>query len=567
MDDLIILGGVMAIFLGAVYIGLTEGKKRRRALAVSLKENYGKANPRRWKTEDLERISYYTRNRDAQKADGSAGNRGERTVIDELTWADLGMDELFCQMAYTGSSVGDDYLYYLLHHPAETGEELTALEEKISYYQEHAEERLRLQILFHEMGRLQNYSLSQYIRFMEEMEPGKNLRHHAANALILLSLVLMIFSTGLGFGLFILCLCYNFLSYFRYKREMEPCLASFRYILALLENARGIVGTLNPVWGKEKERLEEKLAQFKDFRKHSYLLGSGRGAGGQELEIILDYLRMCFHLDIIKFNSMLSQLQQRINSLWELYALLGELDSCIAIGAYRAWLPGWCTPVFTEKREILLKEGYHPLVENPVPNSLIMDKNVLLTGSNASGKSTFLKAMGINILLAQTIHTCMAKALELPFCHLYTAISLKDNVRLKESYYMAEIRAIKRILDSAAESRQIVCMVDEVLRGTNTVERIAASTQILRQMSQEGILCIAATHDGELTRILEKEYQNYHFEEEMIEGDVRFSYQLKPGSASSSNAIRLLEEMGYQKEITEKARAMIEEYRKWGEWR
>ncbi|MBQ9991460.1 MAG: hypothetical protein IJP31_11070 [Lachnospiraceae bacterium] len=567
MDDLIILGSVFAVFIGAICIGLNEGRKRQRTLVRTLKENYGKANLRKWKTEDLERISYYSKSQDRIK-DGSNADAGRAKIrIDDLTWADLGMDDLFCQMAYTGSSVGDDYLYYLLHHPAGSGMELERLEEKIAYYQENAGERLKLQVLFHEMGRLQNYSLSRYIQFMEDMEPGKNFRHHAANGLLLLSLLLMTVRTGPGFGLFLLCLCYNFLSYFRYKREMEPCLASFRYILTLLKNAEKIAGALTPVWKKEQEKLKEELKQFNRFRKNSYLLGSGGGAGGQEMEILLDYLRMCFHLDIIKFNSMLDELQQKADSLWELYSLLGELDSCLAIGAYRAWLPGWCIPDFTEKKELILEEGYHPLVEDAVPNSLVMDKNVLLTGSNASGKSTFLKTMGINILLAQTINTCTAKGLKLPICQLYTAISLKDNVRLKESYYMAEIRAIKRILDSAGEERQVVCMVDEVLKGTNTVERIAASTQILRKMSREGILCIAATHDSELTRILEKEYQNYHFEEEMAEGDVHFSYQLKSGSASSSNAIRLLEEMGYGKEVTLGARAMIEEYKIQGEWK
>ena len=560
MDELIILVGLAAILLYMIYLGFTEKKRRRRVLERRLKENYGKANSRKLKYEDLERISQFTK-------DNGCTRNGRDYFIDSLTWDDLNMDDIFCQMAYTGSSVGDDYLYYLLHHPTQSEEVLKELEAKVSYYQSNADERIKLQVLFHEMGRLQHYSLSRYIRFMEEMIPGKNTRHHLANFLLVGSLALMVFSMGAGFLLFIPCLCYNFFSYFRYKREMEPCLASFRYILSLLENGSRIEKELNPVWQREKERLSENLNAFKDFQKNAYLLVSQGSMAGQGMELLLDYLRMCFHLDIIKFNSMLSHLKQHIGSLWELYAHLGELDACLAIGAYRAWLPTYSIPVFIHKKEIVLEEGYHPLVENAVSNCLVMKKNVLLTGSNASGKSTFLKTMGINVLLAQTIHTCPAKAFQLPFCYLFTAISLKDSVQLKESYYMAEIRAIKRILDCAKKDRQIVCMVDEVLRGTNTVERIAAATQILRQMSREGILCMAATHDGELTRILTMEYENYHFEEEMVGQDVHFSYELKPGSASSSNAIRLLEAMGYDKKITEGARAMIEEYRERGEWR
>ena len=195
-----------------------------------------------------------------------------------------------------------------------------------------------------------------------------------------------------------------------------------------------------------------------------------------------------------------------------------------------------------------------------------MKKNILLTGSNASGKSTFLKTLGCNILLAQTIHTCTAKEFEIPFCKLFTSMSLKDSLSLKESYYMAEIKAIKRILDAAEKEDMIVCMVDEVLRGTNTVERIAASTQILKSMDRENMLCLAATHDIELTKTLEEDYDNYHFEESLVKGDILFSYRLKSGRAKSSNAIDLLANLGYDSILIENARNMVSYFEEKGEW-
>lgn len=554
MEELLLLGGILAVLLYALYKGSMERKKRQRFLKQTLQADYGKANPRKWKNGELEVISQYTK--EMRKAD----------CVDNLTWEDLNMDEVYQQMAYTGSSVGDDYLYFLLHHPQQSQKKLEELENKISYFQQNAEERVNLQLLFHEMGRLKNYSLCRYLRHMEGLIPGKNGIHHLMNTLLISSFILMGFSTEMGFVLLFACLCYNFISYFRYKAEMEPYLTSFRYILSLLDFAERIGLELAPVWKKEKESLKEKEKIFKSLQKNSFLLLSRGHMAGQGMELILDYLRMSFHLDIIKFNAMLKQLKQCMDDVWEVYALLGELDSCLAIGAYRASLPIFCAPRFDDKGEIFMEEGYHPLIQEAVPNSLSMKRNILLTGSNASGKSTFLKTMGINVLLAQTIHTCPAKAFCLPSCRLFTAISLKDNVFLQESYYMAEIRAIKRIIDCAGEGRPVVCMVDEVLRGTNTVERIAASTQILLQMSRMGILCIAATHDGELTKLLEKDYDNYHFEEEVIQGDVKFSYRLQPGRAESSNAIRLLEELGYSSQVTEGARKMIEEYRKQGEW-
>ena len=112
----------------------------------------------------------------------------------------------------------------------------------------------------------------------------------------------------------------------------------------------------------------------------------------------------------------------------------------------------------------------------------------------------------------------------------------------------------------------MLCFVDEVLRGTNTVERIAASTQILKSLSQTGILCFAATHDIELTELLQEDYDNYHFEEDVRDGDVFFNYKLKQGKASTRNAIKLLELMGYDRDIIEKASRQAERFVTEGTW-
>ena len=316
----------------------------------------------------------------------------------------------------------------------------------------------------------------------------------------------------------------------------------------------------------EKEELNKILDAIRPIRKNSYLVMSPGRMAGEGLELILDYLRMCLHLDIIKFNRMLTGLQQYEKELWSLYEILGEIDAYIAVAQYREYLSKTCCPTFVQDKEMEMVEGYHPLIENPVCNSIKVDKSVLLTGSNASGKSTFLKTMAVNILMAQTIHTCMAMEFKLPFCKLLTSMSLKDSLSMKESYYMAEIKAIKRILDAEASEDMIVCMVDEVLRGTNTVERIAASTQILKGMTGKKILCFAATHDVELTKTLKNDYANYHFEESLVKGDVQFSYKIKPGKANSSNAIDLLANLGYDDKIVDKARDMVKRFETQGEW-
>ena len=146
-------------------------------------------------------------------------------------------------------------------------------------------------------------------------------------------------------------------------------------------------------------------------------------------------------------------------------------------------------------------------------------------------------------------------------------MSLRDDIESGESYYIVEIKALKRILDAGRiHQGRVLCFVDEVLRGTNTVERIAASTQILMSLAGDNLTCFAATHDIELTDLLTDYYDNYHFEEDIREGDVFFNYKLLNGKATTRNAIKLLEIMGYDAGIIQKATKQAEHFVESGVW-
>ena len=145
-------------------------------------------------------------------------------------------------------------------------------------------------------------------------------------------------------------------------------------------------------------------------------------------------------------------------------------------------------------------------------------------------------------------------------------MALTDNLLGSESYYIVEIKSLKRILDRANNIVPTLCFVDEVLRGTNTLERIAASSRILEYLSRLNVLCFAATHDIELTYILEKHFKNYHFQEEVKDDQVVFDYQLREGRASSRNAIKLLNMMGYPEEVVKNAGEEVNHFIKTGTW-
>ena len=294
-----------------------------------------------------------------------------------------------------------------------------------------------------------------------------------------------------------------------------------------------------------------------------------------------DYIRMLFHADIIQFLRLTKKMQEMEGEIQNGAVFAGFLDSSISIALYRASLENYCLPELLEETleetsevsgiaEFLMTDGYHPLLEKPVSNSIVVyDKGVLLTGSNASGKSTFLKTVAVNLLLAQTIHTTLASRFRAPISRIYTSMGARDDILKGESSYMAEILSLKRILDAGEKEGKvpIFCFVDEILRGTNTVERIAASAQILKYFSKTGTGCFAATHDSELITLLKEEYEHYYFTEEIKNGDICFPYRLLSGSGDTGNAIRLLAATGYHREITEGAERMAADFRKERVWK
>lgn len=193
---------------------------------------------------------------------------------------------------------------------------------------------------------------------------------------------------------------------------------------------------------------------------------------------------------------------------------------------------------------------------------------MLLTGSNASGKSTFLKTVAINALLSQTCGMALAKEYSSCFFRIYSSMALKDNIQGSESYFIVEIKSLKRILDAVNQDKTpVLCFVDEVLRGTNTVERIAASSRILQSFADSGVMCFAATHDIELTTILKDCYSNYHFQEEVTEDEVKFDYKLYAGPATTRNAIKLLNVIGYDKNIIKGAEQRAMHFLTDGNWK
>ncbi|ANU19360.1 hypothetical protein BBI15_03625 [Planococcus plakortidis] len=191
----------------------------------------------------------------------------------------------------------------------------------------------------------------------------------------------------------------------------------------------------------------------------------------------------------------------------------------------------------------------------------------MITGSNASGKSTYIKAVAINAILAQTIHTVLAKTWTMKPSYIVTSMAIQDNVLDGDSYFIAEIKSLKRIIQLSKEKKPLISFVDEILKGTNTIERISASAAIMEWLSANKGMNIIASHDIELTEIAEGVYTNYHFRESIKDGEVLFDYKIHEGPSVTRNAIKLLEILDYPESVTNQANQLAQHFTDIREWK
>jgi DNA mismatch repair ATPase MutS len=189
----------------------------------------------------------------------------------------------------------------------------------------------------------------------------------------------------------------------------------------------------------------------------------------------------------------------------------------------------------------------------PVSNSLdLTGRSALITGPNMAGKTVFIRTVGINVILAQTLNFCLAERAVIPRAMVRSAIRREDDLAAGQSYFFAEIQQILDFTRAEKDGQRYLFFIDEIFRGTNTIERIAASTAVLRHLGQSQIV-LATTHDVELQELLAGTFDMYHFNDQVVEGRYSFDYHIHPGPARSRNAIKLLEISGYPNSIVHEA--------------
>lgn len=541
MENEAIILTVVAIVLFLIIKSVIDRRNDRKRIEDIINFEWGKKPGQEYSPGKLESIKNYY-----EKYKG-------KNDVDDITWNDLDMDELYMMLNHTESSMGEEVLYRMLRKPVFDKEEIKRRNSIINYYYENDQNRKNIQRQLIKVGKDSKKSFYEYLSKLDTVKKEKNTVHYIINALWLISIIgiivdIKIFAVLLGINAF-----YSIVTYYKRKAQIEVYYYVLNRIMRMLYGAQSMAKCKDDIIRTEVNEINKLIKEFDEFKRSSHIVLAING--GNLSDILLDYFRILTHTDLIKFNLMYSIVMEKTDKLMRIHELIGKLDALIAIASFRQmqYENGWCVPEFVdEARYLSFEEGYHPFLDNPVYNDFSTEECILLTGSNASGKSTFLKTIAINGILAQTVVTCLAKKYKSSFFKVMTSMALSDNIFSNRSYFIVEILSIKRIIDEV-NNCSVLCCIDEVLRGTNTIERIAASGEILKNIAGKKILCFAATHDTELAEILADYYSNYHFREKIVDDRVEFDYKIHKGYSQTRNAIKLLKMLEIDDSIVENA--------------
>ena len=481
--------------------------------------------------------------------------------VDDITWNDLDMDHVFRRVNRGISTSGEQVLYHQLRTPALDESEWRRRQDLVAAMEDDSLRQRAEPIL----ARLGCVRRAGPCTPFATRKSGARLALCVILALLLpLSFLAAAFVGKAGVLLPMCAIIVNSMTHELLKRRLGGELDAVNYMVSLA-------------------RAAQRFRRLGDQRLDTHFAPAYAALGNLKPALRLgavtpteasgdprDLLLTVTLLDLIAFERLRRVFLRHHDDVLLLHDALGRLDAAISIASWRRTLTGWCEPEIDfspdAPRAADISGIVHPLLPHPVANDLITRRSLLLTGSNASGKSTYLKAAALCALLAQATCTAPARSYRAPACLIYTSMTVSDDLIAGESYYMAEMRSLKRILDAAKARRPLLCAVDEVLRGTNTVERIAASTEILLALDRTGALCLAATHDIELCGLLVHSYESMHFEERIQDGVMLFDYRLRPGPATTRNAIELLALIGLDKSIIDAAHARARRYLETGLW-
>jgi len=514
------------------------------------KADWGK--PKNGRYIDLDSVENYFLNTIVESAD-------KLQLISDKIANDLYLDEVFKLIDRTISKVGQQFLYARLRTIDKDQDSLLIQDRFADLITADEELRLDTQVTLSKLQKNDSYYFQDLVYAKKVDRPPFMMFVYFLTFLNIVCLMTAFFRPGfllVFMGIFII----NSGIHFWNKNNVSVHTSSLGEFLKVFETAKAL--DADP---KIKKYFPEAAAILKELSplkrkmigvKLDNMADSDAAMLGY---LIIELIKIAFNIEIILFYSIIDALRAQKEELKKLFKYVGMVDTGISIASFRASLEEYCKPVFNKSQGLKTEAIRHPLIENCVPNDLVLDhKNLLLTGSNMSGKTTFIRSVGVNMVMAQTIYTCTAKSFAMPYSKIFSSITISDSLLEEKSYYFEEMRIIKEFIQASRSEEPCFFILDEIFKGTNTIERVSAGKAILSYLAKNDNMVFVSTHDTELNELLKDEYDHYHFSETIAAEELVFDHTIKKGPLKTRNAIRILEINDYPASIIADANATVD---------
>lgn len=329
--------------------------------------------------------------------------------------------------------------------------------------------------------------------------------------------------------------------------DIKGTVKSYSEILKMIENEEFDSEYLKGI--KKKLNNSEGISCSEEMKKLSNLLDWVGDSSSNAYYLILNIL---IFSDVFIMENLEDWKKKNSKELKNWLDVMSEIDSLVSISNLYFDFEDWNFPSISDNKEIRGKKIGHPLIgERAVRNdySLSDGKRVtLITGSNMSGKSTFLRTIGLNLLLAYIGAPVYSEEFTCGIFNIYTCMRTKDNLEESISSFYAEILRIKILIEATKRGEDVFFLLDEIFKGTNSVDRHTGATELINQLIDGGAMGLVSTHDLELCDLEEHDsrIENYNFREYYENNKIKFDYKLRKGKSETQNAIHLMKLAGIE---------------------
>jgi DNA mismatch repair ATPase MutS len=501
---------------------------------------------------DFENIESYFRKKDHTMA---------FQTLSDKSCKDLDFQELFMFIDRTNSKVGQQFLYNKLRSIPAGSTENIRNERLLDEFTNNPDFRVSVQSLLSKLNEREVYYIASLFQDEILQPPNWYFIVPLLSFTSVLSFVLAFFNSVFFFVVLGVSVI-NLVIHFWNKKNLFNYFSSIPQLSKLNGVAQElykheILKVINPDFMKSASVINKVSNRMSFFNLEAKIQND------QQIFFwaVLELVKIAFLIEPLFLFGTLKRIDTKRTEIEDVFQFVGEIDAIISIASLRKGLTNFCIPKIIDKQKrISAQEVYHPLIENCVKNKLyVNDKSILLTGSNMSGKTSFIRTIAINVITGLTINTCFAAHFSMPRVRIFSAIRISDDLMNDRSYYFEEVMTIKEMIDKSKSENLNLFLLDEIFKGTNTVERISAGKAVLSALNEQNNIVFVSTHDIELADLLKNEYDLYHFSEMVDHKTVDFDYKLKEGKLKNRNAIRILQINDYPESIIKEAIEISEE--------